>query len=66
MFPLLSVDVIVIIELPIFVGIPLIVLVFESNIRPSGNPVTVFVTVAPLLSVVLIVIGEIGLYTSDD
>lgn len=60
-FPVSSFEVIVIVKLPILLGVPLIVFVFESNVRPSGKPDTSLTTLAPLLSVVLIVIGLIGL-----
>ena len=60
-FPVSSFEVIVMVKLPILLGVPLIVFVFESNVRPSGNPDTSLSTLAPLLSVALIVIGLIGL-----
>jgi len=50
LFPLVSVETIVIVLVPMFVGVPLIVFVVLSNVNPDGNPVTVFVTVLPLLS----------------
>ena len=60
-FPVSSFEVIVMVKLPILLGVPLIVFVFESNVRPSGKPDTSLTTLVPLLSVVLIVIGWIGL-----
>ena len=54
-FPVSSFEVIVMVKLPILLGVPLIVFVFESNVRPSGKPDTSLTTLAPLLSVVLIV-----------
>lgn len=66
LLPLASVETIVIVLVPMFVGVPLIVLFVLSNVNPDGNPVTVFVTAFPLLSCVAILIGDIGEYTSDD
>lgn len=66
LLPLASVETIVIVLVPMFVGVPLIVLFVLSNVNPDGNPVTVFVTALPLLSCVAILIGDIGEKTSDD
>lgn len=66
LLPLASVETIDIVLVPMFVGVPLIVLFVLSNVSPDGNPVTVFVTTFPLLSCVAILIGDIGEYTSDD
>lgn len=66
LLPLASVETIVIVLVPMFVGVPLIVLFVLSNVNPDGNPVTVFVTTLPLLSCVAILIGDIGEKTSDD
>ena len=57
LLPLASVETIVIVLVPMFVGVPLIVLFVLSNVNPDGNPVTVFVTAFPLLSCVAILIG---------
>lgn len=57
LLPLASVETIDIVLVPMFVGVPLIVLFVLSNVSPDGNPVTVFVTAFPLLSCVAILIG---------
>ena len=54
-----------IVFVPIWVGVPTIEFVDASNLSPCGNPVTVCVTTLPLLSVAVIVIGLIGVKTSD-
>ncbi len=66
LLPLASVETIDIVLVPMFVGVPLIVLFVLSNVSPDGNPVTVLMTAFPLLSCVAILIGDIGEYTSDD
>lgn len=57
LLPLASVETIDIVLVPMFVGVPLIVLFVLSNVSPDGNPVTVFVTAFPLLSCVAILMG---------
>ena len=43
---------------------PLIVFVELSKLTPAGKPLTLFVTAWPLLSVALILIESIGVFTS--
>ena len=50
--------------MPTFVATPLIVFVVGLNVTPSGRPLTLFVTTSPLLSVALISMLSISVFTS--
>ena len=62
--PVESVDCTVTVVVPIFVGVPVIVLVLLSYDKPEGKPLTVFVNVPVPLSVIVTLIGGTDFPTS--